>query len=76
MSSRELTEWAAYEAVAGPVLVADHVDWGAALVALMVAKLGGYKGNRIDQFLPRWDRERDVADAWAELARGARRADD
>jgi hypothetical protein len=76
MSSRELTEWAAYERIAGPVLAHERIDYGAALVALMVAKLGGYRGRRIDDFLPKWDRERDVQDAWAELARGARRADD
>jgi hypothetical protein len=73
MSSPELTEWIAFERIAGPVVVAERIDLGAALVALMVAKLGGYKGRRLDEFLPRWDRERDLMDAWNELEREARR---
>jgi hypothetical protein len=71
MTSEELTAWAAYEAVYGPVLVSDHVNLAGALVGLMVARLGGNKRARLKDFLPRWDSEAELAEGWAALERMA-----
>lgn len=60
MGSRELTEWMAYERVAGP-LGPGRGDYLAALVATTVANANRPKGKRaarLKDFLIRWDKGR------------------
>lgn len=55
MSSAELTDWAAYEKVTGP-LGTERDDVLAALVAYHVVTALGAKRVRPDRLAPRWDR--------------------
>lgn len=57
MSAAELTEWAAYEKVAGP-LGGDRGDIQAALTAFYVVSALGVKKVRFDKLVPQWDRGR------------------
>jgi hypothetical protein len=56
MSGRELTEWAAYEHLYGPILVQDRVDVGLAQLGLIMARLWGNskKKLKVRDFMPRW----------------------
>jgi hypothetical protein len=54
MSSRELTEWAAFEQVNGPILVHERIDIGLAQIGLIMAKLWGKGNPRPRDFLPVW----------------------
>lgn len=55
MSSGELTEWAAFERVYGPVLVHDRIDIGLAQVCLVLARLFSKKSKHtLRDFLPAW----------------------
>ncbi|MGH7341914.1 MAG: phage tail assembly protein T [Candidatus Rokuibacteriota bacterium] len=57
-SASELTEWAAYERIAGP-LGAERGDVQAAIVASTIANVNrGKKSRRFmpKDFIPRWDR--------------------
>ena len=55
MSSRELTEWTAYERVYGPLLVQDRVDIGLAQVCAILARLFSKKSKHtLRDFLPPW----------------------
>lgn len=53
VSSRELSEWAAFEREYGP-LGPERGDWQAALVAHVVAGASGGKRTKISDFLIRW----------------------
>lgn len=53
VSSRELTEWAAFEREFGP-LGLERGDWQAALVAETAAKSAGVKGVSIKDFVLKW----------------------
>ena len=57
MSSRELTEWAAYEEIAGPVGPARS-DLQAGIIAATVANVHRSKGKPAtpSDFIPTWDR--------------------
>ena len=63
MSSRELTEWAAYETVHGP-LGPRRDDFLAALVAHTIAAVNSEKGKSPDlaKMLPNWDYQATVND--------------
>jgi len=55
MSARELTEWAAYEQVAGP-LGGERADVQAAMTAYYICSALGAKKLKLDKLLPKWDR--------------------
>ncbi|GGQ07796.1 hypothetical protein BKA00_007432 [Actinomadura coerulea] len=58
VSSRELSEWMAYERVAGP-LGFDRADVQSAIVAATVANANRGKGKPLTpaDFVPKWDRK-------------------
>ncbi len=75
MSSAELTEWAAYEQVAGPIIVHEHIDVAAAIIGTLIARLGGDKRTRPEDLIPKWGRTKSsLADGWAALERMARKS--
>lgn len=55
MSSREVSEWMAYEKVTGP-LGPERQDHLSALSAYYIASALGVKKLRVDKLLPKWDR--------------------
>lgn len=55
LSARELTDWQAYERVAGPLGPERH-DALAALSSFYVLKAAGVKKVKLSQLMPRWDR--------------------
>lgn len=67
-TSAELTEWAAYEKVSGP-LGGERGDVQAALVAYHVVTALGAKGVRPDRLVPRWDR--GPAQDWRQMKAAA-----
>ncbi len=72
MSSAEVTEWAGYEGVTGP-LGQERDDVLAAMVAFyVVSALSGKKGRRLklDKLMPRWGRrQRQSADVMEQMAK-------
>lgn len=63
MSSRELTEWEAYEAVAGPIGLGERLDDLFAMLASVIANVNRGKGQRpykAEQFKPKWERRAAV----------------
>lgn len=58
VSSRELTEWQAYEEVAGPLGPARS-DVQSAIIAATVANANRHKGKPATpaDFIPKWDRK-------------------
>jgi hypothetical protein len=56
MSSRELTEWAAFEQINGPILVHERIDIGLAQIGVIMAKLWGKGNPKPRDFLPAWYR--------------------
>ena len=57
ITSRELTEWAAFEREYGP-LGPERGDWQAALVAHTLAGASGGKRSRVSDYLIRWSGRR------------------
>lgn len=58
ISSRELTEWRAYETITGP-LGPPRADLHAGIIAATIANIHRGKGSRAlapGDFIPRWDR--------------------
>lgn len=55
MSARELTDWQAYERVAGP-LGSERLDALAALQSFYMLRGLGAKHVKVKKLLPRWDR--------------------
>ena len=55
MAAREITEWQAFEKVAGP-LGGDRDDVLAAMTAFYVVSALGAKNANLDKMLPTWDR--------------------
>lgn len=55
MSAREVTEWAAYEQVAGP-LGAERDDVLASMQSFYALRAAGAKKVKLKELLPRWDR--------------------
>jgi hypothetical protein len=76
MTARELTEWAAWEGVNGPVLVHERVEAAGAILATVVARTAGNRRARPRDFLPRWDRRGDLDAAWEAFVRNPPRAGD
>lgn len=65
VSSRELTEWWAFEQMYGPVDPNTRVDWAAALVAervqyMLTSPKGRRKLKDVAGYVPIWDKERSV----------------
>lgn len=60
ISSKELTEWQAYEQVAGPVDIGSRLDERFAMLASVVANVNRGKAQkpyRQEEFLPPWAQE-------------------
>lgn len=57
-SSRELTEWLAYEKVSGPLDVRYRMDVSAGVVAATVHNANAKKKAKITDFMPRWFKRR------------------
>ena len=74
MTSAELTEWAAYEQVAGPIVVHERVDVAAAIIGTLIARLGGDKRTRPEDLIPKWGTASSPADGWSALERMARKS--
>lgn len=68
MTSAEFTEWVAYAEVAGPFDLQRRYDRPAALIAWMLQRVNGGKGEFAD-FLPRFDTPQDPADGWNDVDR-------
>jgi len=66
MSARELTEWAAYEQVAGP-LGGERADVQAAMTAYYVCSALGAKKLKLDKLLPKWDQAPKQPEAWQSI---------
>ncbi|MFJ5059018.1 hypothetical protein ACIP96_06315 [Streptomyces nigra] len=67
MSSAELTEWMAYEKIAGPLGGARQDILNAILTAVVANTARGKKGraSKPKDFLPKWDRDRRMD--WREM---------
>lgn len=71
VDSAELSEWMAYEQVAGP-LGPLRQEISAAIIALTVARaMGGKKAKRLklDEFLPAWSKAAREDQPWEEQLR-------
>ena len=71
ISSRELTEWMAYERVTGPLDSRLRGDISAGIIAATVANsFGSKKKLKPSDFLPRWFKRRKTPDEiWAEVVK-------
>lgn len=69
MSSRELTEWMAYERVTGPLDMRLRGEINAGIIAATVANANGAKRTaKPGDFLITWfKRKRTVEELWAEV---------
>jgi len=74
MTSAELTEWAAYEQVAGPIVIHEHVDVAAAIIGTLITRLGGDKRTRPEDLIPKWGTTSSPADGWVALERMAQKS--
>ena len=54
ISARELSEWAAFEKIYGPILIHERVDIAGALVAAILANINSKRKYEISDFLPKW----------------------
>lgn len=67
MSSREITEWMAYERVTGPLDPAQRADISASIVAATVANSNGAKLTAKD-FIPVWyQRKKTPREIWLDV---------
>ncbi|MFD3573844.1 hypothetical protein [Streptomyces sp. NPDC058644] len=69
MSSRELTEWMAYERITGPLDARLRGDISAAIVAATVANSQGAKKKaKPSDFIPTWFKRRKTPEeVWQEV---------
>lgn len=69
MSSREITEWMAYERVTGPLDVRLRNEITAGIIAATVANsAGGKRSAKPADFLPTWFKRKQTAeDIWQEV---------
>ena len=76
MTAAELTDWTAYEAVYGPIIVHEHIDLAGALIGTLIARLGGDKRTQVKDLMPKWDRgpRRGLEDAWGVFEAIAKKA--
>lgn len=70
-SSRELSEWMAYEKITGPLDSRLRADIGAGIVAATVANANGSKKKlKPSDFIPRWfKRKRTPEEIWREVVK-------
>lgn len=64
VSARELSEWEAYEGLAGPI-GAERFDHLFAMLASVIANVNRGKGQRPykgEQFMPKWEKRAPVQD--------------
>jgi len=68
-SSRELSEWMAYEKITGPLDSRLRADIGAGIIASTVANSSGSKKKlKPTDFIPRWfKRKRTPDELWQEV---------
>lgn len=68
-SSRELTEWMAYERVTGPLDVRLRAEISASIIAATVHNAGGAKKRaRPSDFLPTWfKRKKTPQEIWQDV---------
>lgn len=68
-SSRELSEWMAYERITGPLDTRLRGDISASIISATVANSGGSKRKlKPADFLPKWfKRKRSPAEIWADV---------
>jgi len=71
MSSRELSEWMAYEKITGPLDDRLRGDISAGIVAATVSNSAGAKRKvKPSDFIPTWfKRKRSVSEIWAEVVK-------
>jgi hypothetical protein len=65
MTSAELTEWAAFERVYGPILPHERIDVGLAQLGWLMARLWGKSKRelKLRDFMPGWYQELTAGDA-------------
>jgi len=70
-SSRELSEWLAYERVTGPLDIRLRTEISAGIIAATVANSNGAKRRaKPSDFLPTWfKRKKTVREMWQEVVR-------
>ncbi|WP_431888730.1 phage tail assembly protein T [Nocardiopsis alba] len=68
--SAELTEWAAYEKVTGP-LGPERADIHAGIIAATIANANSKKKHKPADFIPRWDKREQ---SWQEQLAAVRAA--
>lgn len=71
MSSREITEWVAYERIAGP-LGPERLDILAGVISATVANSQSKKKHKPADFIPQWDQRR--GQTWQEQLAAVRAA--
>lgn len=71
MSSRELSEWMAYEKVTGPLDTRMRTDIAAGVIAATVSNSNGAKKKaRPSDFIPVWFKRRKTPqEIWAEVVK-------
>lgn len=62
MTAAEMTEWAAYERIAGPLVVHERIDVGFAALAAILIRIFTGKSVDVQRLLPEWDQEARAAD--------------
>lgn len=67
ISSREITEWQAYEQISGPIGPYERLDWAAALIAerityMLTSPKGRKKLKGVKEFVPEWGEREVTAD--------------
>lgn len=69
MSSRELSEWMAYEKITGPLDERLRGDISAGIIAATVSNSAGSKTKaRVSDFLPVWfKRKKTAEEIWAQV---------
>lgn len=68
-SSRELTEWVAYEKITGPLDARLRTDMAAGIVAATVANSAGSKAKlKPSDFIPTWfKRRKSPSEIWQDV---------
>lgn len=67
-SSRELTEWMAYERISGPLDIRLRGEISAAIVAATVHNSNSKKRAKVSNFLPTWfKRRKSPQEIWQDV---------
>lgn len=68
MSSREISEWMAYEKITGPLDVRQRMDISAGIIAATVHNANSKKRAKVAAFLPRWfKRRKSPQEIWQDV---------